>query len=195
MSATCSGRAFDRGAADERARAARSSAFRNCSSTSSLVPYAVRTKKRCWASSNSINEPPSVPDSCTACMTIVESTMSRSRLELTASPTWPSASNCSTLRASSALRASRARTRSRLRTAMAAAAANAVRSAIGPILERIDLGAPHRQHADDVVVEQHRRAHDRAITARSAGRPGDRSQGRPARRRSAWCAGRGRRDR
>ena len=109
-------------------RASEISALRSRSSTSSLVPYAVRTKKCCSASSNSINEPPSVPDSWTACMTIVDSTVSRSRLELTASPSWPSASSCSTLWASSALRASRARTRSRLRTAIAAAAANAVSS-------------------------------------------------------------------
>ena len=49
-------------------------------------------------------EPPSVPDSSTACMAMVESTLSTSRLELTASPTSRSASSSSTLRASSPLR-------------------------------------------------------------------------------------------
>ena len=73
------------------------SAVRNRSSVSSLVPYAVRTKKCCSVSSNSINEPPSVPDIWTAFITIVDSTVPRSRLELTASPSLPSASNWSTL--------------------------------------------------------------------------------------------------
>ena len=41
-------------------------------------------------------EPPSVPDSSTACMAIVARTSSTSRLELTASPTSRSASSCST---------------------------------------------------------------------------------------------------
>ena len=51
-------------------------------------------------------EPPSVPDSWTACIAMVESTSSTSRLELTASPTSRSASSASTFRASSALRRS-----------------------------------------------------------------------------------------
>ena len=38
-------------------------------------------------------EPPSVPESATACMAMVESTWSTSRLELTASPTSRSASS------------------------------------------------------------------------------------------------------
>ena len=41
-------------------------------------------------------EPPSVPDSSTACMAMVDSTLSTSRLELTASPTSRSASSSST---------------------------------------------------------------------------------------------------
>ena len=91
-----------------------------------MVPYAARTWNSCCPSSNSMIEPPSVPDSCTACMTMVESTSSRSRLEFTASPTAPSASSWSTLRTSSALRISRSRTRSTVRMAIAACAANVV---------------------------------------------------------------------
>jgi hypothetical protein len=68
-----------------------------------------RVGRRCGpedrsGSSYSMIEPPSVPDSSTACIAIVDSTSSTSRLELTASPTSRSASSSSTLRASSAPR-------------------------------------------------------------------------------------------
>ena len=75
-------------------------------------------------------EPPSVPDSSTACMAMVESTLSTSRLELTASPTSRSASSSSTFCASSAPRASSCWTSFTPLTAIAAWTANAVTIAI-----------------------------------------------------------------
>src|SRR5215218_8594468 len=57
---------------------------RSASTSSSLVPYAVRTWNAFASSSNSKIDPPSVADSSTACLTIADSTMSRSRLELPA---------------------------------------------------------------------------------------------------------------
>ena len=63
------------------------SVARSASSSSSLVPYAVRIWNSSASSSNSKIDPPSVPESSTACVTIVDSTSCGSRLELTASPT------------------------------------------------------------------------------------------------------------
>ena len=146
-SAICSGRPSS-AARPTNVSCSEISTLRSRSSVSSLVPYAVRTKKCCSASSNSINEPPSVPDIWTACMTIVDSTVPRSRLELTASPSLPSASSWSTLWASSALRASSARTRSRLRTAIAAAAANAVSS----VMARSSNGSTSVRHTNSTPM-------------------------------------------
>ena len=70
-------------------------------------------------------EPPSVSESSTACRAMVASTLSTSRLELTASPTSCSASSASTFFASSALRASSCCTSLTPLTAIAACAANA----------------------------------------------------------------------
>ena len=68
----------------------------------------------------SMIEPPSVPESSTACMAMVDSTWSTSRLELTASPTSRSASSSSTFFASSAPRDSSCCTSFTLLTAIAA---------------------------------------------------------------------------
>ena len=73
-----------------------------------------------------MSDPPSAPDSSTACSTMVVSTSSGSRVELTAFPTSASASISSTLRASSAERAWSAENSSTLRRASAACSAKVV---------------------------------------------------------------------
>ena len=75
-------------------------------------------------------EPPSVSDSSTACMAMVDSTLSTSRLELTASLTSCSASSASTFFASSTPRASSCCTSMTPLTAIAACAAKAETIAI-----------------------------------------------------------------
>ena len=104
-------------------------------------------------------EPPSVPDSATACIAMVESTWSTSRLELTASPTSRRASSCSTFFASSALRDSSSCTSVTPLTAIAACPANAVTIAISRSSNGLDLVAPEAERTDHVVVDEHRRAH------------------------------------
>ena len=92
-----------------RARAARPTSVpsssmrisRSLRTTAASVLCTLRTRKQCSGSSYSMIEPPSVAESRTACMAMVESTWSTSRLELTASPTSPRASSWSTRRASS----------------------------------------------------------------------------------------------
>ena len=88
-------------------------------------------------------EPPSVSDSCTACIAMVDSTLSTLRLELTASPTSRSASSSSTFRASSTPLASSCWTSLMALTAIAACAANAETMAISRCVERAHLVAPH----------------------------------------------------
>ena len=107
----------------------------------------------------SMIEPPSVPESSTACMAMVESTWSTSRLELTASPTSRSAS--SSLDLLGELRAARLELLHQLH------AVDRHRGLAGergddrhlPLVERADLVAPERERADDLVVEEHRRSH------------------------------------
>ena len=60
---------------------------RSRSSSSSLLPWAARTWKVSAVASYSMIEPPSVPVRRTALATMRCRTSSRSRLELTASPT------------------------------------------------------------------------------------------------------------
>ena len=105
-------------------------------------------------------DPPSVPESATACMAMVESTWSTSRLELTASPISRSASSCSTFFASSALRDSSSCTSLTPLTAIAACPANAVTIAISRSSNGLDLVSPEVERTDDLVVDEHRRAHD-----------------------------------
>ena len=84
-----------------------------------------RTTKASVRSSYSMIEPPSVPVSRTALLTMLLSTASGSRLELwLAAPTCRSTSNCSTLLASWVPRASRDFIRWTSRSAIAACAAN-----------------------------------------------------------------------
>ena len=121
------------------------------------------------ASSNSKIEPPSVPESWTACVTIVDSTSSTSRLELTACPTSPSASSWSTLRASSSRpcleRADQVDTADR----HGRLGGEGREELVVAIVERVDLGAPHRQ--------RRRRARRRG----PSGTPSDRPEDRPSR--------------
>ena len=105
-------------------------------------------------------EPPSVPESSTACMAMVESTSSTSRLELTASPTSRSASSSLDL----AWRARRCATSSSCTsltplTAIAAWPANAVTIAISRSSNGLTSLRQSDERADDLVVEEHRRAH------------------------------------
>ena len=125
-----------------------------------LVPYAARTWNR--SSSNSSIEPPSVPDRWTAWVTMRSRTSSRSRLELTAWPISPRASSCSTFWPSSCWRSSRARTSRAWRMAMAAWAANVVRTSVSRSPNGIHLHPPHQQHPDQFAVELHRGAQDGA---------------------------------
>ena len=90
-------------------------------------------------SAYSMIEPPSVSESSTACLAMVDSTSSTSRLELTASPTSRSASSSSTFVASSAPRASSSWTSLTLLIAIAACAANAETMAISRSSNGLDL--------------------------------------------------------
>ena len=83
-------------------------------------------------------------ESCTACSMMVSSTSSRSRLELTTSPTSLRASSCSTLRASSWVLVSSACTRLTLFNAIAAWPANVPRIA----LARSSNGDTSLRHSD-----------------------------------------------
>ena len=107
---------------------ARSSACAGGRAGQRLLPKAARTTKVSATSSYSMIEPPSVSVSRTALATMRSSTSSRSRLELTASPSSRRASSWATLLASSSLRASSTRIRSTCRSTMAACAAKLVRS-------------------------------------------------------------------
>ena len=138
-------------------------ARRSCSSTSSLVRYAVRTKNSCWSSSNSINDPPSVPDSCTVCMTIVDSTMSRSRLELHGLTDLAERFELPELQGEVGAAGLEGVHQVEVVHGDRRCGRERGQQRLGAVVERVDLGAPHRQHADDVVVEQHRGAHDRAV--------------------------------
>ncbi len=104
-------------------------------------------------------EPPSVPDSSTACVAIVARTWSRSRLELTASPTSRSASSSSTLRASSARRAWSSCTSLTPLIAIAAWPAKAVTIAISRSSNGLTSLRQSGQRTHDLVVEDQRRAH------------------------------------
>jgi hypothetical protein len=137
------GAALARGLADEVSN--RPTRMRlNASSTSGLVLNAVRTWNSSAPGSNSRIEPPSVRESPTAFVTIVDSTSSRSRLELTASPTAPSASSWSTLRPSSPPRSSSALTRPAVWTAIAAWAAKLLSSSTARSLN----GSTWLRHTD-----------------------------------------------
>ena len=94
-------------------------------------------------------------------MAMVESTLSTSRLELTASPTSRSASSSSTFFASSAPLASSSWTSLMALTAMAACAANAETMAISRSSNGLTSLRQTPESADDLVVEEHRRAHGR----------------------------------
>ena len=54
-------------------------------------------------------------------------------------------------------RDSSARIRSTCRSTIAACTANSSRSRAFPLVEGRDIGAPHRHHADDLVLQEHRR--------------------------------------
>ena len=95
-------------------------------------------------SSYSMIDPPSVPVSRTALLTIRSRTSSRSRLEPTASPTSRRASSCATLLASSALLDSSARIRSTCRNTIAPSTANSSRSS----RSRTSKGATSVRHMD-----------------------------------------------
>ena len=103
-----------------------------------------------------------MPDSCTACMTIVDSTVARSRLELTASPSLAERLQLPDLVGELGAPGLQGAYEVEVAHRYRRSRGESSEERDGPILERIDLGAPYRQHADDLVVEQHRRAHGRA---------------------------------
>ena len=99
-------------------------------------------------------DPPSVPVIRTACVTTVCSTSSRSRIELTASPTSRRDSSSSTFVASSAVRDSDARSSATFFSAIAAWAAKAsitsvVRSSKGATSLRHSERTPTTSSSDD----------------------------------------------
>ena len=112
-----------------------------------------------------MSDPPSVSDSSTACDTIVASTSSATRVELIASPTSASASSCSTLRPSSAERFSSARDELDVPQGERRLLGEGREQLPRAVVEGLDLVAPHRQDADDLVADEHRRAHHRAVAA------------------------------
>ena len=114
-----------------------------------------------------MSEPPSAPDSSTACSTIVVSTSSGSRVELIASPTSARASISSTLRASSADRAWRAAEQLDVAQGQRRLLGERRQQGAGVLVERLDRGAPDREDADHLVVDDHRRPDDRPV----AGQP------------------------
>ena len=81
------------------------------------------------------------------------------------------------------------RIRSTWRSTIAPCTANSSSRARSRVVEGGDVGAPHRQHADDLVVDDHRGRQQGAVARRAAGGPAGRSPGRRARRRSAGSAG------
>ena len=105
------------------------------------------------AASSSSSEPPSVPVSCTACVTIVVSTSSRSRLELTAWPISRRASSCPTLSASSVVRACSVTHQVDVADRDRGLGGERADQLDRPFAERVDLAAPQRQHADDLVLD------------------------------------------
>ena len=133
------------------------------------VPKQVRSTNSAVDGSNSKIEPPSAPDSSTARVTIVLSTSSRSRLELTAWLTSPSARSSSTERASSRLRCWSSRNSRTFWIAISALRGERRDQPDRPVVERIDRRAPERDHADDAVLGQHRDAEHRAEPAELAG--------------------------
>ena len=104
-------------------------------------------------------EPPSVSDSSTACMAIVDSTLSISRLELTAS-----LDLLQCLEGIDLLRQLRPAGLELLHERDAVDGHGRL-SGEGrhdghlPLVERADVVAPDRECADDLLVEDHRRAH------------------------------------
>ena len=150
---------------------------------------AARTKKASSASSYSMIEPPSVPVSRTALATIrlqhlveVEARADRladlaERLELL-----DLAGQLGAPRLQRAHQLDLAQRDRRLGREL-------VEQPRSPVVERRDLVRHMDEHADDLVVQHHRRATAGCGTRRSAGGPGARTRGRPARRRSAGYAG------
>ena len=177
-SAICSGSAA-RGRAPDRASCRRRSGV--LQRVEQLVARAVGAAgpRRPASSSYSMIEPPSVPDSWTAWRDDRGEHLVRSRLELTASPTSPApraGRPCGQLApwASSSLNSCDVPDRDRrLR-------GERLQQLDRPLVERLDLGPPHREHPDDLVVDQHRRAEDRAEPAEARGPPATRSAGRHA---------------
>ena len=139
---------------------------RSCSSRSRLLPKAARTWNESLDSSYSMIDPPSVPVSRTALLTIWSRTSSRSRLEPTASPTSRRASSWATLLASSALLDSSARIRSTCRNTIAPSNGELLEELAFAHVEGRDFGAPHGQHADDLVLQDHRRGEQGAKTGK-----------------------------
>ena len=101
-------------------------------------------------------------------MTIVVSISSRSRLELTAWPTSPSAFSSSTERASSRPRCWSSWKSWTFWIAIAPCAANVLARLDRLLVERVDLVAPERDDAEDALVHQHRDAEQRADAAEVA---------------------------
>ena len=138
---------------------------RNCSSRAGRLPKTPRTWKASSASSYSRIEPPSVlrvmsPKprlvSRTALLTMRSSTSSRSRLEPTASSTSRSASSCATLSDKLGASGFQARAPGPPDAGRSPPARRTPRAARVRGRRRRDVGAPHGQHADDVVLQDHR---------------------------------------
>ena len=163
----------ERGLADQARLAVNDDVPQSLPQGSGCSPYLPRTWNESVASSYSRIDPPSVLSvmspkprlvSRTALVTMRSRTSSRSRLEPTASSTSRRASSCSTLSDSSAPRDSSARIRSTWRSTIAALHGELLEELTFPVIERRDIGAPHRQHADDLVLQDHRRRQQRAKT-------------------------------
>ena len=194
-SATCDGGRRSSRRARRASRRGRCGCGAGASTTSGSCPGTRARRTAASPGRDSMIEPPSVPESSTACVAMVASTWSRSRLELTASPTSPSARSSSTVRASS-----RSRCCELLDQLDVVDRDRGLRREGGDephraVVERLDLVAPQRDHADDALVGEHRRAHHRC-GSRPARRPrATRTQGRAGRRGSGRRGARGRRGR
>ena len=132
------------------------------------MPEQVRSRNSRVDGSNSKIEPPSASDSSAARVTIVVSTSSRSRLELTAWLTSPSARSSSTDCASCRLRCSSSWTSWTFRIAITPWAANVVTSSIvrssnGSTSDRQSTITPTTR-----LAREHRHAEHRAEAAELA---------------------------
>ena len=145
--------------------------WRSRSSSAVLLPYAARTWKVSVEASYSMIDPPSVPVRRTALPTTRCSTSSRSRLELTASPTSDSASSWSILAASSRPRCARARASSTWRRTMVAWVANDSSRAIA----RASKGATSARHRVSVPTTS---SSKRSGAARVVRKPNSRDRSR-----------------